>query len=86
VGEGIGAAALPSPHATTGTPAPPDAPALRRVVVIGCSGSGKSTLARELASTLHTSHVELDALHWGPGWQPRPTEYARFVVAARATA
>ena len=39
----------------------------------GASGSGKSTLARRLAALLAAPYVELDSLHHGPGWQPRPT-------------
>ena len=45
---------------------------LARVVVVGTSGSGKTTLARSLSSALNVPHVELDALHWGPNWTPRP--------------
>ncbi|MER6939714.1 shikimate kinase [Nocardioides sp. NPDC127514] len=39
-----------------------------RVSVVGSSGSGKSTVARRLAETLGVRYVELDALHWRPGW------------------
>ncbi|WP_051713269.1 AAA family ATPase [Actinoalloteichus caeruleus] len=46
----------------------------RRIVVLGTSGSGKSTLATRLARELGIDHVELDALHHGPHWTPRPTE------------
>jgi adenylate kinase family enzyme len=52
----------------------PDAATLARVVVVGCSGSGKTTFARHLAGALGAPHVELDALHWGPDWEPRPPE------------
>lgn len=44
----------------------------RRVVVAGTSGSGKSTLARRIAIALQLPYVELDSLHHGPGWVPRP--------------
>jgi len=43
-----------------------------RVVVVGTSCSGKSTLARRLAETLAAPHVQLDLIHWRPGWKPAP--------------
>lgn len=43
----------------------------RRIVVVGTSGSGKTTLAKALARKLDLPHVEMDALHWGPGWSLR---------------
>lgn len=43
-----------------------------RVLVAGTSGSGKSTLARRLAATLSLRYTELDALHHGASWAPRP--------------
>jgi adenylate kinase family enzyme len=57
----------------------------RRIVVTGTTGSGKTTLARRLAGHLGVPLIELDALHWGPGWTPAPTDlfHAR---AAAATA
>lgn len=47
---------------------------MRRVSVVGCSGSGKSTLARRLSEALEVPYVELDALHWGPGWSAATPE------------
>ncbi|WP_306209727.1 P-loop NTPase family protein [Actinoplanes sp. RD1] len=44
----------------------------RRVIVAGPSGSGKSTTAGLVARTLGIPHHELDALHHGPNWTPRP--------------
>ena len=42
---------------------------MRRVLILAsASGSGKTTLARELAARLDVPHIELDALHHGPGW------------------
>ena len=49
----------------------------RRIVVVGTTGSGKTTLASELAQQLEVSHVELDALHWEPGWTEAPTDLFR---------
>jgi adenylate kinase family enzyme len=44
----------------------------RRVLVAGTSGAGKTTLATAIAGVLDCPHVELDALHHGPGWTKRP--------------
>jgi adenylate kinase family enzyme len=56
-----------------------------RIVVIGISGAGKSTLAAQLAQGLDVPHVELDALHWEPGWtMASPAAFAARVEAATA--
>ena len=78
-------AATPA-HPMTGNP--PTGPAAQanaqglRVLVVGTSGAGKSTFARDLAARLQAPHIELDALHWGPGWAPRP----QFLDDVRAAA
>jgi adenylate kinase family enzyme len=59
---------------------------VRRVSVVGTSGSGKSTLASQLAEILGVPHLELDAVHHQPGWEPLPTDEFRRVVAARTAA
>jgi adenylate kinase family enzyme len=42
---------------------------MRRVVVItSAAGSGGTTFARTLARLLDVPFVELDAIHWRPGW------------------
>lgn len=54
---------------------------MRRIVVIGTSGSGKTTVARALSERLGVSHIELDALHWAPGWTETSTEVFRARVS-----
>lgn len=42
---------------------------MQRVAIIAtASGCGKSTVGRALAATLGVPYVELDAIHWQPGW------------------
>jgi adenylate kinase family enzyme len=58
---------------------------LLRVSVIGTSGSGKTTFARQLAERADLVHIELDSLHWLPGWQERPpAEFMCLVTEAMA--
>jgi adenylate kinase family enzyme len=54
-----------------------------RVLVAGTSGAGKTTVADRIASVLGLPRVEIDALHHGPGWQPRP-EFRADVQALAA--
>ena len=53
---------------------------MERVVVIGTSCSGKTTLARRVAEAVGSTHVELDAIHWGPGWTEMPIDEFREAV------
>jgi hypothetical protein len=54
---------------------------MERINVVGTSCSGKTTLARRIAARLSLPHTELDALFWGPGWQPVPGEVFRSRVS-----
>lgn len=42
------------------------------MLVAGTSGSGKTTLAARIGAALDLPFTEMDALHHGPGWTPRP--------------
>jgi adenylate kinase family enzyme len=53
---------------------------MRRVAIFGTTGSGKSWLAEKLAARFGLRLIELDALNWGPGWQPAPLELLRHRV------
>jgi adenylate kinase family enzyme len=47
---------------------------MRRVSVVGNAGSGKTLFARRLADVLGVPHIELDAIHHLPGWEPIDAE------------
>ena len=44
-----------------------------RILIAGPSGSGKTTFAARLGRLLNIPHTEMDSLHWGPDWTPRPS-------------
>ena len=43
-----------------------------RIAIAGVSGAGKSNLAQALSRILALPYTELDSLHWGAEWTPRP--------------
>ncbi|MGM7696623.1 AAA family ATPase [Microbacterium sp. A84] len=55
-----------------------------RVLIAGVTGAGKTTLASRIATLCGLVHHELDALHHGPKWTPRP-EFLDDVRAFAAT-
>jgi len=59
---------------------------VQRVAIVGTTGSGKTTYARSLAARLGVSHLELDALLWGPRWTPAAPEVFRAHVDAATAA
>ncbi|MFE6968184.1 AAA family ATPase [Isoptericola sp. NPDC057653] len=62
-------------------PPPPRHP--HRILIAGTSGAGKTTLAGRLAAALDLPYTELDSLHHGPVWTPRPEfeDDVRAIVA-----
>lgn len=53
---------------------------MRRISIVGSSGSGKTTLARTISDRLSLPHLELDAVHHQPDWQPLPPDQFRAAV------
>ncbi len=51
-----------------------------RIAIAGVSGAGKTTLAQTMSRMLGLPYTELDSLHWGANWTPRP----EFIDDARA--
>ncbi len=47
---------------------------IQRIVIVGPSGSGKTTLAKALAQLLNAQAIDLDDLHWLPGWRSRDNQ------------
>lgn len=41
---------------------------MQRIAIIGSTGSGKTTLARRIAARTGSRAIDLDDLHWAPGW------------------
>lgn len=50
-------------------------------MIIGQPGSGKSTLARAMGEVLQRPVFHMDHIHWMDGWQERPVEEKRAMVA-----
>ena len=49
----------------------------RRIAVYGPIGSGKTGLGSEIARRLDLPHIDLDQVHWRPGWQGKPRDQFR---------
>ena len=64
---------LPKNMTSLQGPRDPLPPTTRRILVTGPSGAGKSTLRVTISTVLHLPAVEIDSLHHGPNWTPRPT-------------
>ena len=55
-------------------------PPMDRIRVVGSAGSGKTTTATAIAARLGIPFLELDSVHWLPGWQERDAEDFRARV------
>jgi adenylate kinase family enzyme len=45
-----------------------------KINVVGTSSSGKTTISKRLSDILSISYIEMDALFWGPNWEPSSYE------------
>ncbi|QDU69853.1 shikimate kinase [Engelhardtia mirabilis] len=52
-----------------------------RLWILGQPGSGKSTLGARLAPQLGARWIDLDELHWLPGWRERPQAQTAQLLA-----
>ena len=59
-------------------------PITRRIAIIGTSCTGKSTLGQALGARLGQPWIEIDDLHWEPGWSSVGTEELRRRVQVAA--
>lgn len=53
---------------------------MQRIVIIGVTGSGKTTLGCSLAKKFSIPTIDLDDIHWLPGWQTRDLAEQRRLV------
>ncbi|MGC3094951.1 adenylate kinase, partial [Pseudomonas aeruginosa] len=56
------------------------------MVGVGTSGAGKPTITAALAARRGCTHVELDRLYSGPGWQAVPQVRFEHAVERATTA
>ena len=55
---------------------------MERISIVGTSCSGKSTLAKVISAKFVIPYVELDDIHWQPGW--KELEDAEFISLTKA--
>jgi adenylate kinase family enzyme len=47
---------------------------MKKIVVVGVSCSGKTTLGLKMAKILNSNPVDIDEIHWKPGWVSTPAK------------